>query len=178
MRRRRISSTNLQSAVDVDDYRRKPAVRCGNLVKLGNNVFRLQDLPEDSWLCRSLEIIGLFVVVLLVYVTYFHYESLHFHVAKGYGHLGYAPAQHVVGQRYLTGRGAPKNETEAMKWFKYAADQGHAEASFNLAVGHIHGIKTGLRPGQPTRLLHHAKKNGVEEAEHALSLCARRGCDM
>ena len=43
---------------------------------------------------------------------------MHYHVAKGYGHLGYASAQHVVGQRLLTGRGTEKNETEAMRWFK------------------------------------------------------------
>lgn len=31
--------------------------------------------------------------------------------------------------------------------FRAAADQGHPEASFNLAVGHMHGSKTDLKKG-------------------------------
>ena len=29
-----------------------------------------------------------------------------------------------------------------MQWFKEAADQGHPAASYNLAIGHLKGIKT------------------------------------
>lgn len=32
-------------------------------------------------------------------------------------------------------------------WYKKAADQGHPESSYNLAVGHFTGLKTDLQPG-------------------------------
>ena len=35
-----------------------------------------------------------------------------------------------------------------MKWYKKAADQGHPESSYNLAVGHFTGLNTGLLPGK------------------------------
>ena len=31
-----------------------------------------------------------------------------------------------------------------MEWFKKAAEQGHPHASYNLAVGHLKGIKAGI----------------------------------
>ena len=31
--------------------------------------------------------------------------------------------------------------------FRKAADQGHAHASYNLAIGHLRGMNTGLKPG-------------------------------
>ncbi|XP_076802024.1 uncharacterized protein LOC143446318 [Clavelina lepadiformis] len=182
-RRRRSLTKSVKFANDEDSGHEdlqllKPALRIGNFARYGNTIFQIREPKEDSIYCRALEVIAVVFVFLLVYACYFHYEAVHFHVAKGYGHLGYASAQHVVGQRLLTGRGATKNGTEAMRWFKYAADQGHAEASFNLAVGHIHGEKTGLKPGQTVRLLKHAKKHGVEGVDHALNLCARRNCDI
>ena len=35
---------------------------------------------------------------------------------------------------YATGQGAPKDEAEAVKWFRKAADQGFASAQVNLGV--------------------------------------------
>jgi TPR repeat protein len=37
-----------------------------------------------------------------------------------------------------------------MQWFKKAADQGHPQAGYNLAVGHLKGLKSGLQPGYVT----------------------------
>ena len=34
---------------------------------------------------------------------YFYFDNVHFHITHGYAKLGYAPAQHQVGQRYLHG---------------------------------------------------------------------------
>ena len=40
------------------------------------------------------------------------------------------------GKGLLHGKGVAKDEEGAMQWFRRAADQGHAHASYNLAVGH------------------------------------------
>jgi len=146
--------------------------------KFGNQWFTWKTLPNDPTWLTVLEYLAIFTAITLAISAFYYFEHMHFHVARGYAYIGHAPAQHVVGQRLLTGKGTNKNEDEAMKYFQAAADQGHAEASFNLAVGHMHGHKTNLRKGDVVKLLHHAKKNGVEGADHALNLCGRRGCDI
>ena len=40
----------------------------------------------------------------LFYYSYYYFDSLHFHVARGYAHLGYPVAQHRVGQHYMSGK--------------------------------------------------------------------------
>lgn len=43
-----------------------------------------------------------------------------------------AQAQFELGKRYCNGDGVPKDYTEAMRWFRKAAEQGHAEAQWSL----------------------------------------------
>ncbi|CAG1773159.1 partial Secretory immunoglobulin A-binding protein EsiB, partial [uncultured bacterium] len=43
--------------------------------------------------------------------------------------MGYAPAQHRIGQVYLYGQGVNQNLREARRWFSAAAAQGHVEAA-------------------------------------------------
>ena len=47
---------------------------------------------------------------------------------------GVADAQFNLGVMYATGKGIPKNGTEAVRWFRMAAEQGDAKAQFNLGV--------------------------------------------
>ena len=35
-----------------------------------------------------------------------------------------------------------------MEWFKKAAEQGHPHSAYNLAIGHLNGLQTGLQPGK------------------------------
>ena len=43
-------------------------------------------------------------------------------------------AQYRIGYMYANGIGVPKNEEEALKWYRLAADQGYASAQFNLGA--------------------------------------------
>ena len=52
---------------------------------------------------------------------------------------GEAWAQQILGNSYAAGLGLPKNYTEAMKWFRLAADQGNADAQFSLGAGYHTG---------------------------------------
>jgi hypothetical protein len=40
---------------------------------------------------------------------------------------------------YASGRGVTKNEAEAVKWYRKSADQGFANAQYNLGVCHEYG---------------------------------------
>lgn len=77
------------------------------------------------------------------------------------------------------GTGVEKNQHKAMEWFKKAADQGHPHASYNLAIGHLKGIRTDLLDkGEPHKLIIHAAENGIPEARDALNeLCSKGHCE-
>jgi len=51
----------------------------------------------------------------------------------------YAPAQYQMGLIYLNGWGVLKNEDEALKYIRMAADQNYAEALFNLSTIYTEG---------------------------------------
>lgn len=54
--------------------------------------------------------------------------------------LGYAPAQYQLGQMHRHGNGGlTKNEAEAIKWSRLAADQGYLPAIDYLALAHLQG---------------------------------------
>lgn len=52
---------------------------------------------------------------------------------------GVALAQNALGINYAVGRGVGKNYTEAVKWFRKAAEQGHVSSQFFLAVCYENG---------------------------------------
>ena len=52
---------------------------------------------------------------------------------------GDADAQYNLGIMYVTGRGVPQDDAEAVRWYLLAADQGHAVAQFNLGIMYAYG---------------------------------------
>ena len=65
-----------------------------------------------------------------------------------------------------------------MDWFERAAAQGHPYSSYNLAVGHLTGMKTDLEPGKARELIEHAAANGVRLAQDVLlHVCKQQGCE-
>ena len=52
---------------------------------------------------------------------------------------GDANAQFVLGVRYDNGIGVPEDDTEAVKWYRLAADQGDADAQLNLGLMYDNG---------------------------------------
>ena len=54
----------------------------------------------------------------------------------------YTSAQFNLGAMYGTGRGVPQDDAEAVRWYRLAAEQGNADAQFNLGVVY----RTTLKP--------------------------------
>jgi hypothetical protein len=52
---------------------------------------------------------------------------------------GDAKAQYMLAQKYYNGDGIPKNDAEALKWYRLAAEQGYAAAQFNLGLMYAKG---------------------------------------
>ncbi|GAQ81194.1 hypothetical protein KFL_000730300 [Klebsormidium nitens] len=80
---------------------------------------------------------------------------------------GYAPAQHVVGECYLSGTGVRKDRGKASKWFLRAAGSGYAPAQ--LARGKC------LPPAKALWWFERAAEQGLAEAHYQLSLLYRKG---
>jgi len=40
---------------------------------------------------------------------------------------------------YANGRGVPEDDAEAVRWYRLAAEQGHAHAQYNLGVKYDNG---------------------------------------
>ncbi len=55
---------------------------------------------------------------------------------------GDAVAQFLLGYNYVSGQGVPKDDAEAVKWFRKAADQGDAGAQDSL--GRLYGNGQGV----------------------------------
>ncbi|KAL8591711.1 hypothetical protein ACOMHN_061803 [Nucella lapillus] len=140
-------------------------------------VFMARKKKPDSKYVIALEVLAVVGVIAFGLYCYYYFDNVHFHITHGYAYLGYAAAQHQVGQRYLHGAGVDKHTGKAMEWFRKAADQGHPHAAYNLAVGHLKGYETDLKPGESHRLIHHAAAKGMKEAHEVLnSICTRGHC--
>ena len=50
-----------------------------------------------------MQVTVIIAAVCFAYYAYYHFEHLHYHVTRGYAHLGYADAQHVLGQSLFHG---------------------------------------------------------------------------
>ena len=53
--------------------------------------------------CVMLQVSVIIATLAAAVYCYYYFDNVHFHVTHGYAHLGYASAQHQVGQRYLNG---------------------------------------------------------------------------
>ena len=62
-----------------------------------------------------------------------------FEKMKARAEKGDAEAQFFLGSVYQTGNGVPKDEVEAVKWYRKAADQGNASAQANLGACYEEG---------------------------------------
>lgn len=82
-----------------------------------------------------------------------------------------AKQQYELGLKYEKGDGVPKNETEAERFFKIAADYGYPEAQNKLGDCYYYG--KGISQNYPTAMIWYRKAadNGFAKAMNNLGLC-------
>jgi TPR repeat protein len=69
---------------------------------------------------------------------------------------------------YEFGEGVPENDAEAVKWYRKAADQGHAKAQSNLGVMYYNGDGVPENHVRAYVWLSMAKTQGYESAKKAV----------
>src|SRR6478735_8243030 len=82
------------------------------------------------------------VLVVVLIVTSVHANSEEAHDIESLVKLaehGNPEAQNVLGFCYLTGQGVPKDYKLSLNWYRKAADQGIADAQFNVGSFYFNG---------------------------------------
>ena len=89
----------------------------------------------------------------------------------GWAREGDAESQREVGAWYSLGtEGLPKDEQQAVYWYRKAADQEDADAQFSLGVCYNAGIGVALDRQEAFRWFARAAENGSCEAQQMLGL--------
>jgi TPR repeat protein len=96
-------------------------------------------------------------------------------ISRPMAEQGDAVGQYNLGVAYATGQSAPRNYTEAAKWYRLAADQGYAPAQYNL--GHLYANGLGVWPDytEAAKWYRLAADQGNAAAQYALGFLYTNG---
>ena len=86
-----------------------------------------------------------------------------------------AEAQYNLGLRYANGDGDPKDSTEAVKWYRKAAEQGVASAQLNLGVKYDNGDGVLKDSAEAVKWYRKAAEQGDAMAEYNLGVTYANG---
>lgn len=92
--------------------------------------------------------------------------------------LGDAHAQRILGLMYALGEGVPRNNAEALKWIRLAAEKGEAIAQYQLGAWYRHGWAVGGVPQNYAAALNwigKAADQGNAEAQYQLGTMYHSG---
>jgi hypothetical protein len=78
--------------------------------------------------------------------------------------------QNTLGARYLTGDGVSADSTEALKWFRQAANQGLPEAQYNLGLLYARGNGIAQDATAAVKWYRLASDRGYATAQYALAV--------
>lgn len=83
-------------------------------------------------------------------------------------------SEFILGLMYRNGEGVTKNYAEAMKWYRKAAEQGHADAQLNLGLMYFDGEGVPKNNVEGYKWVNLATASGQENTTKARSLVERR----
>ena len=90
------------------------------------------------------------------------------------------PEEEMLARAYacLEGKGVPQDKTEAARWFRKAAEQGHGEAQYRLAMLLLSGDGVRRDTAEATRLFRKAAEQGHAKAQFELAVRLFKGDDV
>ncbi len=91
---------------------------------------------------------------------------------------GYVKAQLYLGEIYLTGKGATKDEQKALIWFTKAAEQGDSTAQFNLGVMYAMSLGVSQDYKKAFEWFTKAAEQGNAEAQDNLGVMYENGAGV
>ena len=97
-------------------------------------------------------------------------EDHRFKVLLRAAELEDAEAQYYLGTMYYTGDGVEKDYSQALRWFRLAALQGHTKAQFNVGGMYYNGTGIAQDYGQAAKWFRRAAKSGDTNSKSVLGL--------
>ena len=91
------------------------------------------------------------------------------------GEAGDADAQYSLGVCYRLGGGVRKDEKEAVKWYRKAADQGDDRAQFSLGACYAEGTGVVKNDSEAAKWYRMAAEQGHLGAQNQLGKCYQEG---
>jgi TPR repeat protein len=80
----------------------------------------------------------------------------------------FAGGQYSLGVMYANGEGVPEDDAEAVRWYRMAADQGHAKAQYNLGLMYGTGEGVSEDDAEAVKWYRLAADQGVAFAQNNL----------
>ena len=81
-----------------------------------------------------------------------------------------ADAQYELAEAYRTDTDVPENFTEALRWYRAAAEQGLADAQNNLGAMYLSGMGTDINPEEAVHWYHKAAEQSQIHAQFNLGM--------
>jgi TPR repeat protein len=94
---------------------------------------------------------------------------------KAKAQAGDAESEVELGLRYLDGKDVPKNQVEAVKWFRKAAEQNFAAAQNRLGVCYGNGEGVAKDQVEAIKWYRKAAKQNLAAAQYNLGMCYHNG---
>ncbi|MBM4205760.1 MAG: sel1 repeat family protein [Gammaproteobacteria bacterium] len=98
-----------------------------------------------------------------------------FEETKHLAEQGNVDAQFNLGWMYRIGQGVPKNDAEAVAWYRRAAEQGDASAQYNLGVTYQRGEGIPKNDAEAVAWYRRAAEQGDAKAQHNLGVMYDEG---
>ncbi len=98
-----------------------------------------------------------------------------FEATKAKAGKGDAEAQYILGVCYDNGRGVTKDESEAVKWYRKAADQNNALAQYTLGVCYDNSQGVTKDESEAVKWYRKAAEQNLPEAQYTLGVCYDNG---
>ena len=87
-----------------------------------------------------------------------------------------AEEAYKIAEDYYHGRnGKPKNEAEAVKWYRKASDQGYASAQYHLAICYYNGQGVPQDYSEAVKWFRKAAEQGDARSQYKLAICYDNG---
>ena len=86
-----------------------------------------------------------------------------------------AAAQYSLGVMYSNGYVVPQSDPEALKWYRWAAEQGHAGAQYNLGFSYFKGQGVPQDYAEAGKWYRKAAVQGLALAQHNLGVLYEKG---
>ena len=86
-----------------------------------------------------------------------------------------AEAQFNLAKRYFNGDGVPEDKSEAVFWYRKAAEQGFAKAQYNLGCCYYNGDGVPVNKSEAVNWYRKAAEQGLAEAQNMLGDCLYNG---